>query len=71
MARVFRPTNPIPDQLVVIQMNFGSRLRKQLFILLPLLATGRSPSVPVNWCISSPRKQGFFRLLAESTGPKH
>lgn len=27
-------------------------------------------SVPVNWGISSPRKQGFFRLLSEITGEK-
>jgi hypothetical protein len=27
-------------------------------------------SVPVNWGISSPRKRGFFRLLAEITGAK-
>lgn len=27
-------------------------------------------SVPVNWGISSPRKQGFFKLLAEITGAK-
>ncbi|GAB4463706.1 MAG: hypothetical protein OHK0029_32760 [Armatimonadaceae bacterium] len=27
-------------------------------------------SVPVNWGISSPRKQGFFRLLAEVTGSR-
>lgn len=27
-------------------------------------------SVPVNWTISSPRKQGFFRLLSEITGVK-
>src|SRR5690606_34229987 len=26
-------------------------------------------SVPVNWGISSPRKQGFFRLVKEMTGP--
>jgi hypothetical protein len=25
-------------------------------------------SVPVDWGIGSPRKQGFFRLLAEITG---
>ncbi len=25
-------------------------------------------SVPVNWGISSTRKRGFFRLLAEITG---
>ena len=27
-------------------------------------------SVPVNWGISSARKRGFFRLLAEITGAK-
>jgi hypothetical protein len=25
-------------------------------------------SVPVDWGINSPRKRGFFRLLAEMTG---
>jgi hypothetical protein len=27
-------------------------------------------SVPVNWGISSARKRGFFKLLAEITGAK-
>lgn len=28
-------------------------------------------SVPADWTISSPRKAGFFRLLAEITGHTH